>query len=325
MQLLSSETIPQQATESQFDVDFNSACNLHGWIGYLLDKETRKPIEKMARLYEQNHFAGAKSAAKPVAMGIPHLLHQIWFGPKMPEKFVRQTKTWKDHHPNWEYRLWTDEDVNEFDSDIVELIKSVDCFAQKGDILRMAILQKHGGLYVDVDYDCFRPCDVLNESFDYYTTMRGFPLLYMQFSDAFPSPLGVCSSAIGSIPNHPILNEYLSRIGERLHDKELIGKPSRLPFWGKINRMRVAIKTTYQLYQNVFAELAGETGHVDIALPPTFFNPIDTWWQTRFIRPAYYARLPGFLLNRAFHTKRYNLTQVSPHSFGHHDSHASWL
>ena len=49
--------------------------------------------------------------------------------------------------------------------------------------------------------------------------------------------------------------------------------------------MRKTIKTGYQLYQEVFSEFAGESGHVDIALPPTFFNPIDTYWPTRLLRP----------------------------------------
>lgn len=322
---MSTATQPKFAPIIDDNIDFETACNLDGWIGYLLNEQSRERVSKMRQLYQQNHFASPAQNDRPTPIGIPKILHQIWFGPKMPERFELQTRSWKKHHPHWEYRLWTDDDLNEFDSDIVALINGTNCYAQKGDILRLAILQKHGGLYVDVDYDCFRPCDILNESFDFYTTMRGFPVLYMQFPDAFPSPIGVCSSATASIPNHPILNAYLDQVGDRLHNKEVIGTPSRLPFWGKINHMRVAIKTTYQLYQNVFADLAGTSAHVDIALPPTFFNPIDTWWKTRFIRPAYYANLPGFLSSRNEYRKPYNLTQTHQHSFGHHDSNASWL
>lgn len=317
--------VKEETSPADFAVDFDSACNLDGWVGYLLKGQAQEHVNKMRQLYQQNHFAFPKPSNGPAVVGIPKRLHQIWFGSPMPEKFRRQTDTWKHHHPEWEYRLWTDKDVPEFDSEIMKLINGTECHAQKSDILRVAILQKYGGLYVDVDYDCFRPCDVLNESFDFYSTMRGFPAVYMQFPDTFPSPLGVCSSATGSIPNHPILNAFLDQIGDRLRDKELIGPLSRLPFWGKINRMRVAIKTTYQLFQNNFAEVAGTTEFIDIALPPTFFNPIDTWWRTRWIRPAYYSHLPGILSNRDEFSKAYNLVQTYPHSFGHHDSHASWL
>lgn len=307
-------------------VDFRSACNLDGWIGYLLDDQSRERVGKMQELYNQNHFASPDRPRRPEnVIGIPRILHQVWFGPQMPDKFQQQTQSWKKHHPDWEYRLWTDRDVNELGADIADLINSTECYGQKGDILRMAILQKHGGLYVDVDYDCFRPCDVINQSFDFCTTMRGFPILSMQFPDAFPSPLGICSSMTAAIPNHPILNSFLDKVGERMDNKELIGQPSRLPFWGKINRMRVAIKSCYQLYQEVFAEVAGTTGHVDIALPPTFFNPIDTWWWTRTFRPAFYARLLGYLRHKSSYPAPYNLTHAYPYSFGHHDSQASWL
>lgn len=322
---LQDKTARHEAIPADFNVAFDSACNLDGWIGYLLKEPQKQRVDLMRRLYEQDHFAAPSKTEKPTASGIPRILHQIWLGPQMPEKPRRQTKSWKQHHPDWEYRLWKDDDLNEFDSEVVDLISAIDCYAQKTDIARIAILQRYGGLYVDTDYDCFRACDILNQSFDFYTTMRGFPVLHMQFPDAFPSPIDVCNSAIGSIPNHPILNTFLERVDDRLHDQELIGKPSRLPFWGKINHMRVSMKTTYQLYQNVFSEFAGTTKFVDIALPPTFFNPIDTWWQTRFIRPAYYANLPGFLRGRHKFGKGYNLTQTYPYSFGHHESGASWL
>ena len=200
---------PESNSNIDDNIDFDSACNLDGWIGHLLNEQSQERVGKMRQLYEQNHFASPHRNDKPTPTGIPKKLHQIWFGPQMPEKFELQTRSWKKHHPNWEYRLWTEDDLDEFDSDIITLINGTNCCGQKGDILRIAILQKHGGLYVDVDYDCFRPCDILNDSFDFYTTMRGFPVLYMQFPDAFPSPIGVCSSAVASIPNHPILNACL--------------------------------------------------------------------------------------------------------------------
>lgn len=308
----------------QLEVDFTSSCNLDGWIGYLADEKSRTKMERFRKLYDK--FPSALRAGESQSgTRIPKIIHQIWMGSKMPEKLRRQTEMWKLHHPDWEYRLWTDADLPEFARDVVAMINGSDCYAQKTDILRIAILQRYGGLYIDVDYDCYHPCDLLNQSFDFYTTLRGLPLLHMQFPDAFESPLDVCTSIIGSVPAHPILNCYLERIGDRLSDESIVGKPSRLPFWGQINQMRRSIKTTFNLYLEAFAEIAGTNGSLDIALPPTFLNPIDTWWRTRMYRPAYFQHLPGFLLSRKFPNKVYNLTRTQPHSFGHHDSHATWL
>lgn len=304
--------------------DFDAACDLDGWNGYLANETAQKKIEEFRRRCQQFPAAVAAGADRAEPR-IPKIIHQIWMGSEMPRKFRRQTATWKQHHPDWEYRLWGDNDISEFSPDIVGLVNSVDCFAQKGDILRMAILQRYGGLYVDVDYDCYRPCDLLNQSFDFYTTIRSLPLLHMQFPDTFPVPLDVCTSFIGSVPSHPILNHYLERVGDRLNDEELIGKPSRLPFWGAINKMRRALKTTFNLYLEMYSEYSGMDGSLDIALPPTLLNPIDTWWRTRYYRPAYYRHLLPFLLSRTFKSKAYKFTRVQPYSFGHHDSHATWL
>ena len=321
MKLSEREGSQQNLAHATLDVDFDSACNLDGWIGYLLRNNSQNSLKKMKQLYEQNHF----SCDKQTTVGIPKILHQIWLGPKMPNKFVRQTESWKVHHPEWDYRLWTEQDLDEIDSKYLNLINGTECYGQKSDILRIAILQKFGGLYVDVDYDCFRACDKLNDSFDFYTTMRGFPVLHMQFPDAFKNPIGICSSICGSIPNHPILNAFLEQVSDRMNTLDSIYKPSIRPLKRKANQMRVAVKTCYQLYQEIFAVVAGTTGHVDIALPPTFFNPIDTWWKLRLMMPKYYAHLPGYLINKNSYGIKYNLTKVQPYSFGHHDSHASWL
>jgi hypothetical protein len=40
---------------------------------------------------------------------IPKILHQIWIGPKpAPTNLM---KTWKDKHPDFEYILWTEQEI----------------------------------------------------------------------------------------------------------------------------------------------------------------------------------------------------------------------
>ena len=108
-------------------------------------------------------------------MTIPKIIHQIWFGDqnKRPKDIMDK---WKEFNPDWEYMLWTEEDVKRvfgklknqkhFDS----LIQLVDTLKGKGtnilphhylcgqsDIARIEILYKFGGFFIDADAVPIRP------------------------------------------------------------------------------------------------------------------------------------------------------------------------
>src|SRR5688572_6703238 len=101
---------------------------------------------------------------------IPRIIHQTWKDENIPSRWLGLQATWKRHHPHWEYRLWNDEDLRElirvhypfflptYDS-YREHIKRVDA-------ARYFIMHKHGGLYVDLDFECFQPMDTLVASGD---------------------------------------------------------------------------------------------------------------------------------------------------------------
>ena len=50
---------------------------------------------------------------------LPKIIHQIWLGGQLPEKYRAWSESWKKFNPDWQYILWTDEDVN---ARILELI-----------------------------------------------------------------------------------------------------------------------------------------------------------------------------------------------------------
>lgn len=97
---------------------------------------------------------------------ISKTLHQIWLGSDpLPVEYARFIQTWKDHHPDWEYKLWTDSDIApdfvtySFISEIDDVCITPNVY--KADILRYEILHKYGGVYVDVDFECHKPIDEL--------------------------------------------------------------------------------------------------------------------------------------------------------------------
>ena len=51
---------------------------------------------------------------KQESVNIPKKIHQIWLGGEFPDKYKRLRDTWIKENPDWDYRLWTDEDVENF-------------------------------------------------------------------------------------------------------------------------------------------------------------------------------------------------------------------
>ena len=105
---------------------------------------------------------------------IPLKIHQIWLGGgSPPEECKKSMATWRNLHPSWEYHLWLDADAERELSNVcpwlLEGFLQATNLAEKSDLLRLAVVLRHGGLYVDVDFDCLRPFDCLHHKFAFYT------------------------------------------------------------------------------------------------------------------------------------------------------------
>lgn len=137
---------------------------------------------------------------------IPRIVHQIWLGGKVPEKFYNWMNSWTGRS-GWEYKLWTDQDVTKLHLHNQDLYDQARCYAEKSDILRLEILYQYGGIYADIDYEClnFPLLENLHQSFDFYI---GFEPLEHGFIKKFRM-FKVCNALIGSIPFHPLVEDLL--------------------------------------------------------------------------------------------------------------------
>lgn len=88
---------------------------------------------------------------------IPKKIHQIWVGKKeIPNKYEVFMKNIKKLHGEFEHYLWTNKDINKDNFSNYEIIMSCESPAQKADLMRYEILYKHGGTYLDVDFELFK-------------------------------------------------------------------------------------------------------------------------------------------------------------------------
>lgn len=89
---------------------------------------------------------------------IPKIIHQTWKTDPLPYPFDTLADTWQEMHPDWQYKLWTDEmNRNFIATHYPEFLNRYDSYPkniQRVDAFRYFILLKEGGVYVDADFEC---------------------------------------------------------------------------------------------------------------------------------------------------------------------------
>lgn len=106
---------------------------------------------------------------------IPKIIHYCWFGKgNMPELVERCIASWHTHMPDWEYRLWNEENFNiNAAPKYVREAYAAKKYAFVSDYVRLWALKQEGGLYMDVDFEVYKPFDDLMEQYDAFIGYEG--------------------------------------------------------------------------------------------------------------------------------------------------------
>lgn len=97
---------------------------------------------------------------------IPKTVHHMWLGGKpLPEKYVRYLDTWKKYNPDFQFKVWRDEDVEKIWEhpelkQFKELFQKASLIEQC-DVARYAVLYLEGGVYSDLNVECYKPIEPL--------------------------------------------------------------------------------------------------------------------------------------------------------------------
>ncbi len=149
---------------------------------------------------------------------VPKVMHWIWLGPKpVPEASLAHIQKWIDLHPDWEFKLWTDQkrklipsqlQICEFDAfplnALSECYFNSDNVGEKSEILRLAILLSEGGVYIDHDMLLLKPIDPLMKSGD---LLCGLEVLG---DTILSSSVYSGTNLIASIPHHPVIEAAIA-------------------------------------------------------------------------------------------------------------------
>jgi hypothetical protein len=228
--------------------------------------------------------APGRGADGGAGMSVPSHLHQIWLGPT--EVPVRWREPWLRKHPTWRHTLWRQADIEPLIDEplrrVWDYYIGVRRWHGAADVARVAILTRHGGVYVDIDSEPVR-------SFDGADFMKAD-----FFAGVSPeAPDFIANGVIGSAADHPILHRYHDRIAEAV-DLE--------PAWQTVGGV---------LLTKVLAEFEGLPGL--LILPTRTFYPEDKYgrkvpglqrpytrhyWATTHRLYKFESESPSKLLNR---------------------------
>lgn len=93
---------------------------------------------------------------------IPKKIHYCWFGrSEMPQLALDCIASWHKYMPDWEYKLWNEDN---FDINAVPYVKEayeVKKYAFVSDYVRLYALYNEGGVYFDVDFEVYKSFDSL--------------------------------------------------------------------------------------------------------------------------------------------------------------------
>lgn len=132
---------------------------------------------------------------------IPRVFHQIWLGDApLPAEYRKYQKSWLRHNQGWDLRLWTETDLPD-DLERPEIYERLRQPAERSDMLRLELLKRYGGVYVDSDFECRRPLEPLLDGVEFFV--------------ADLKPNRVNNAIIGSVRDHPLLVRAIAELRPR--------------------------------------------------------------------------------------------------------------
>jgi hypothetical protein len=151
---------------------------------------------------------------------IPRIIHQTSRTAELPKPWRRYQADVKRLHAGWEYRHWTDRENSELVErsapQLLPLYRSLQKGIMKADMIRYVYLSVFGGVYLDFDYELFKPFDLLDRKL----------VLPRESDDTAPVYLG--NSILASEAGHPFwprlfgeLDRSLRALGRALLEDEV--------------------------------------------------------------------------------------------------------
>ncbi len=264
---------------------------------------------KFKALYEKNLPSKVASSTNP---RIPKIIHQIWLGPNLPPSyFFDFQQKLKSLHPDWEYHLWSEPELEELKLDNWDLVEKSQNWAEKSDIIRCDLLDRFGGVYLDCDMDPYHSLLELHDKYDFYVGLEHPHKIATTNNRVW---IGI--SIMASKPGHPIMKNWKKRIRAGWDEVDL-------RYSSPVERV---INHTYFPFTHAVLQEVDQPGNIDLILPATYFYPIAPSFAAkrrsglRAIREKFYDIMENLSLRRPRAFSRTYPETIAVHYWGN-----SWL
>jgi mannosyltransferase OCH1-like enzyme len=159
-------------------------------------------------------------------------------------------------HPEWEYRFWTDAEsrafIRTYYPPFLPIYDAYPHGINRADAFRYFVMAHHGGVYVDLDFECLRPLDSL---------VNGAALVLGREPDAHSAvqPVHdrglhdiVCNAFLASVPGHPFWDHVTARLADSHHEPGVLDSTGTFFFTraynGYAERPQVTLLPSHFLY-----------------------------------------------------------------------------
>jgi mannosyltransferase OCH1-like enzyme len=156
---------------------------------------------------------------------IPRIVHQIWMQGKqyIPDRYTSARNSWPQTNPKLKLVIWDEVDAAALvqHTEWENVIEKCDTLIQRADVYRCAILEKYGGIYIDMDMHAIKAlepllieCDEsICEVFIGYTSFQNTPLHYLLANN---------NAFIAAKQNSTLWPKLRNECLKRLHAKTLL-------------------------------------------------------------------------------------------------------
>lgn len=126
---------------------------------------------------------------------IPKKIHYVWVGGnKKPKNILKCMKTWKKHLKNYEIIEWSESNFDINSHPYLKAAYKAKKWAYVSDFIRMSVIYKYGGIYLDTDV-------IVLDNFDKYINNKAFV--------GYENPDYPFTAVFGAQKGHPFVKKIL--------------------------------------------------------------------------------------------------------------------